>query len=98
MGTWQKQLPRLSPDDMRRVSISFPASTSASLGNFHPRHTALLNNEGLEVLSSIWEASEPLGVLPWQLRRVLMSLLGKPSGGDRLIISHAGMYGIWQRA
>ena len=62
---WQpdrNSCPRLSAEEIRRVSRSFPASTSASLDNFHPRHAAMLDDEGLEVLSSIWEASEALGV------------------------------------
>eukprot|EP00959_Pyramimonas_sp_CCMP1952_P379752 7954926-Pyramimonas_sp.AAC.1 len=61
---------------MRRVSKSFPAGTSASQGNFHPRHAATIDEDGLEVSLPIWEDFEAIGVPPKQLRWIQMSLSG----------------------
>eukprot|EP00959_Pyramimonas_sp_CCMP1952_P472402 9499977-Pyramimonas_sp.AAC.1 len=89
---------RLTPDQIRKVVRTFPAGTASSFDRFHPRHALLLGDSGLEVLSSIWAISEAIGMLPKQLCWIQMPMLGKPTGGNRLIILYAGMYRVWQRA
>eukprot|EP00959_Pyramimonas_sp_CCMP1952_P116365 2432461-Pyramimonas_sp.AAC.1 len=42
--------------------------------------------------------SEAIGMLPKQLCRIQMPMLGKPTGVNRLIILYPGMRRIWQRA
>eukprot|EP00959_Pyramimonas_sp_CCMP1952_P279643 5846752-Pyramimonas_sp.AAC.1 len=56
-----------------------------------------MDDEGLEVLSLIWQRSGAIGLLPKQLRWIQMPMLGKSSGGSRLIL-FAGTYRIWQGA
>ena len=72
--------PKLEPDRIRRVARAFKRRTGVAPDEWHPRHIALLSNEALEVLATLYLLLEKSGHLPNQQRFVCIFLIDKPSG------------------
>ncbi len=93
----RRALPRMTADCLRQASLQHKPGTAETFDGFHPRHYALLSNEGLEVLSALMEASELLGGVPRQLQLANMPLIAKAKGGFRGIGILPSFYRIWAR-
>ncbi len=91
-------LPRLSCEAVREASLSHKPATAETFDGFHPRHYAMLSDEGRSVVAAIMEASELLGTVPGQLRLANMPLIAKPKGGYRGIGVLPSLYRVWARA
>ena len=56
--------PRVSPERIRAVAKTFPATTAGTIDGFHVMHFAMLTDETLNVLSISFAAVETLGLWP----------------------------------
>ena len=92
-----KAMPKISPDMMREVSRRASSKTALGLGGFHLKHFELLSNESLEALAGIFQAAEVHSFMPTQIRRLLVPLLDKPTGGFRPIGIFCSAYRLWAR-
>ena len=89
----------MTAGELRKVASSFPTATSASVDGFHPRHFAMLDDEVLEIVATLFTCFEALGLLPRQLTWVITPMIPKGKAeGHRLIVLYAGVYRVWQRA
>ncbi len=97
---WREReaLTRLQPDELRAASLAFSKRTASTFDGLHPRHFALLSDQALAALATIYEAVELLGAWPKQLDLVIMPLIPKPKGGFRPIGLLAGAYRLWAKA
>ncbi len=91
-------LPRLSQDEIRSASRSVKHDTAQTYDGFHPRHMALICDEGLGILAELYEAAELIGSWPNQISLITLPALPKPDGGYRLIGIFAAVYRVWARA
>ena len=75
-------LPRLSANDIREASRSFPAKTAQTFDGFHPRHLSLLTDSHLEAISPFFFAAEEHGSSPTAAMAIITALLqkAKPKG------------------
>ncbi len=71
---------------IRTASQSFSPWTASTLDGGHPRHLAMLSDDGLRVLAIVYELVERLGFFPRQIYFMVMPLLEKPRGGLRAIL------------
>ena len=89
---------RLEPSKLRQTARSFKKRTGVAPDGWHPRHMALIPDEGLEVLAILYEIMEVCGHLPMQQSLVCVFLLDKPSGGTRPIGLFTAFYRVWSKA
>ena len=91
-------LPRASPAEIEAAACTFPERTchGASDG-LHPRHWALIEDEGRTATAILFEALETLGIPPEQLQQLLVTLIDKPAGGFRPIVLFAPLQRLWTR-
>ena len=80
-----QDLPRLTADQLRQASKEFSDSTASGMEGLHPLHFSMLCDDGLDCLGALLEAVEEGGVLPPQLRAVLVALIPKLTGGVKPI-------------
>ena len=92
------RLPLIEPDDLRAASLSFAIKTAMDPGGFHPRHIAMLHDDGLRVLALIMATCERNGRQPSHLARVIVALLEKVTGGYRPIGIFSTLYRVHVRA
>ena len=85
LGLDQPELPRLTAQDLRRVSASFAQDTAETIDGFHVRGFQWLDDDGLEVLSRFYGLVEKRGFGPSQVAAIAMPLIPKPNGGRRLV-------------
>ena len=78
-----------SADDLRSTALTFPWSSAVSADGTHPRHLALASDPLLWRLSAIFVAMLRLAFCPDLLAWLILSLIGKPGGGDR----NVGLFG-----
>lgn len=71
----------LTAEALRAASTSFKERTAVSADGWHMKHFSLLSDEALAALALLLAAMEALGVLPRQLRYIVVVLLAKPAGG-----------------
>ena len=57
-------LPKCSVEQLREAANSFSTVTTHSWEGLHPRHWAMVEDEGLMVTSTLFMAMEMLGMLP----------------------------------
>jgi len=88
---------RVVPAKLRRVSKSFKRKTAMAPDAWHPRHYALLPDEGLEVIGILFTILEMCGHLPSQQDQVYIFLLQKLSGGTRPIGLFTSFYRLWSK-
>ena len=91
-------LPRAAPSEIEAAARAFPKRTchGASDG-LHPRHWALIEEEGRIATAILFEAIETIGVPPYQLQQLLVTLIDKPAGGFRPIVLFAPLQRLWAR-
>ena len=90
-------LPAPSVARMRAVSRSFAVATSYGKDGLHPRHIAMLSDEGIQGFIDIFMAAERLWRLPKALEFIPFALLLRPDGGDRPIGLFAAALRVWMR-
>ena len=90
--------PRLTPEELRQASKSFPDHTSIAGDGFHPKHFRMLPDEALLAISDLLSAIELLGFWPSLLRTLAMPLIQKPKGGRRAVTTFPSLYRLWTRA
>jgi len=94
----------MEPDDimpatmLRDASLSFKRRTGLAGDRFHPRHVGLLRDGGVEAFALLLFVFEGLGVMPKQVRYLLINLFDKPDGGLRPIGQYCAFYRCWGRA
>jgi len=89
---------KLEPQKLRRVSRTFKKKTGVAPDGWHPRHFALLSDEGLQVLDELFQLLELCGNLPAQQAQVYIFLLDKITGGTRPIGLFTAFYRLWAKA
>ncbi len=95
--TERDALPRMSPEQMREASKTFPETTATTFDGFHPRHFACLSEDSLNVLAAILEAVEVSAMWPRQLSMIIAALLPKATGGFRPIGIAPAVYRLWSK-
>jgi len=90
-------LDKIDVDKLRRTSKSFKRKTGVAPDGWHPRHYSLISDEGLAVLSDLYELLEICGHLPNQQQQVFIFLVDKLSGGTRPIGLFTSMYRLWSK-
>jgi hypothetical protein len=92
-----EQLPRPSASALRGAASSFSWDTGVGSDCFKPRWFALLSDEALEWLISIYMYCEKVGRLPSQANFTVLVGIPKPAGGERLIGLLSSFYRVWVR-
>ena len=69
--------------DVREAAATFKVRTAIGSDDLHPRHLAVLGDETLEVLISLWKAMVCTARVPECISLTLVALLPKQGGGDR---------------
>ena len=70
---------------LRAVAHTFPARTALGCDVVHPRHFAMLSDELLGAMITLWAAMLALGRVPGVLAMMLIALIPKADGGLRPI-------------
>ena len=78
----RETLGRLTPDRLRQISKTFSKSTSYGSDGIHMSHYTWMDNEGLEVLATIYAAMELGRRPPQQWMTMKTPLLPKKVPGD----------------
>jgi len=68
-----------------RLCLSFPLRTGIGCCGYHPRHFDMTEETGYLTMIFVWKAILRLGLLPSQIRLLIMLLIPKDVGGDRPI-------------
>ena len=85
------------PDEIRTVLRAARESTGKAMDGWHLRHLLLLCDEALAILALFWMILEVAGLAPSCVRRLLVFLLAKPTGGYRPIALFPSFYRAWGR-
>ena len=93
----REALPTLEPSRLREVAKTYPASTSGTVDGFHPRHFSFVTDAALQVMATLFQAVELLGLWPSQLAVIMVQLIEKPKGGYRPICLFAAAVRLWER-
>ncbi len=92
------ELPGLTVEELRQASASFRVRTAVTYDGLHPKHIALLCDEGVETLATLYAAVEFAGSWPRQVALVVAALLPKVAGGFRSIGLMPAVYRVWAKA
>ena len=90
--------PPLEVAALRAASLTFKAATATQAGGLHPRHIAMLPDEGVQAFCNLLRSVELLGAWPMQVSLVLTVLLPKPKGGWRGIGLYPAFHRVYTRA
>ncbi len=97
-GGDRSHLPPVDPRQLRDIAGKCAKYTAIASDGFHMRHYSQMSLAALESLCGLFVIMEILGVVPWQIRLVLIMLLTKPQGGFRPIGLFASFYRLWGKA
>ncbi len=75
-----RPLERLTPQQLRAASLSFPRRTARTYDGWHVRHFALISDAGLEALATILEVVETTSRWPTQVATVTTPHDGETKG------------------
>ena len=84
-------MPRLTAQQLRDAGLATSVSKSVPYDGIHPRHMAMLSDQGLGVLAMIWEAFELTTVLSPQVQVTMAPLIPKKGSGFRDIAVFPGI-------
>lgn len=76
----------------------FKTRAGVAPDGWRQRHAALLGDELLHVLASIFALMERTAHLPSQQKEVCIFLLAKPTGGTRPIGLFTALHRLWSKA
>ena len=84
-------------DELRQASLSFPATTSMAADAIHSRQYAILSNRALEIIATLIQIIEMIGLFPDDLNYLTFPLIPKPGGGQRFIMTVTSLVRLWER-
>ena len=90
-------LPRITAQQLRTLSRGWSAITAVGADGFAMCHYQHICDEGLEVLSGMFEAFELSTIFPPQWNMLGMPLLPKPAGGHRTIGIFPSGFRLWAK-
>ncbi|CAK0911035.1 unnamed protein product, partial [Prorocentrum cordatum] len=95
-------LPFAPPEELRRVSRSYPKGTAISVDGFHMRHYAAMSDGALIVLMSMFSIMGSTTVVPHHVRSLMIALLPKQDDLARPYLAAGAFTGaadvVWRQA